>query len=308
MTFNEFMYVYNKVPVEHFNTFKGEKPLVSICIVTYNHENYIRDCLESVLMQKTEFDYEVLLGEDASTDGTRGICKEYALKYSEKIRLFLHKRENNIAINDIPTGRFNFLYNMYNARGKYIALCEGDDYWTDPLKLQKQVDILEANTKYAGSFHITNVYNGNKIIPRKYGMKQPKELSVRATLSRTSPFHTSSFIFRSTYFEMPEWFNEVVSGDMALFSIIAKKGNLRKINEVMSIYRKHSGGITKTKVVRQNFHAQRILLLKYLNEFHDMKFKDKVEEEIAFHETMKNYRPGIIGRLKVKLKNIILQN
>lgn len=124
---------------------KEAGPLVSICCITYNHENYIRDAIEGFLSQETSFPVEILLGEDESNDGTREICKEYADKYPKKIRLFLHSRENNIKINGNPTGRFNLLYNLSKAHGKYIALCEGDDFWTDPYKLQKQVGLVKKN-------------------------------------------------------------------------------------------------------------------------------------------------------------------
>src|SRR5690606_25596514 len=109
---------------------------------------YIRECLDSILMQKTDFPFEILLGEDASTDGTREISIEYADKYPDKIRLFLHHRENNIEILGTPTGRFNSLYNLFSARGTFIALCEGDDFWTDEKKLQKQYEFMVTNPDY----------------------------------------------------------------------------------------------------------------------------------------------------------------
>jgi glycosyltransferase involved in cell wall biosynthesis len=145
MDFEEFKEKYQKIPVEHFPNHVTEYPLVSVCVQTYQHIAYIKDCLDGILRQQTDFPFEILLGEDQSTDGTRQICIEYAQKYPDKIKLFLHHRENNIKINDRFTGRFNFLFNLFSSRGKYIAMCEGDDYWTDPLKLQKQVREMEAN-------------------------------------------------------------------------------------------------------------------------------------------------------------------
>ena len=155
MIFKEFKQQYQKVPVEHYPHKVKNKPLVSVCVMTYQHKKYIKDCLDGILMQKTDFPFEILLGEDASTNGTREICLEYAKKYSDKIRLFLHKRENNIKYNGNPSGKFNFLYNLFNSKAKYIALCEGDDYWNDPRKLQKQVDILEKNNDLAMCTHET---------------------------------------------------------------------------------------------------------------------------------------------------------
>jgi glycosyltransferase involved in cell wall biosynthesis len=145
MHFEEFKAKFEKAPVDVFPNRVQDNPVVSVCVQTYQHVNYIKECLDGILMQQTTFPFEILLGEDESKDGTREICIEYAQKYPDKIRLFLHHRENNIKINGISTGRFNFLYNLFCSRGKYIAVCEGDDYWTDPLKLQKQVNEMEAN-------------------------------------------------------------------------------------------------------------------------------------------------------------------
>ncbi|MEZ4781129.1 MAG: glycosyltransferase [Flavobacteriaceae bacterium] len=120
-----------------------ENPLVSVVVGVYNHERFIKLCLNGILMQKTDFKYEIILGEDASTDGTREICKEYAKRFPDKIKLFLRSRKDVIYINGNATGRYNFIENLKACQGKYIALCDGDDYWTDPLKLQKQVDFLK---------------------------------------------------------------------------------------------------------------------------------------------------------------------
>ena len=129
-------------------------PLVSVCIQTFNHKNYITECLDGILNQKTTFDFEIILGEDESTDGTREICIQYHQKFPEKINLFLRSRKDVIYINSQPTGRYNFLENLKASSGKYIAICPGDDYWKDPLKLQKQVEFLESNEEAVGAFHV----------------------------------------------------------------------------------------------------------------------------------------------------------
>ncbi len=121
----------------------AEDILVSICCVTYNHENYIRQCLDGFVMQKTTFAFEVLVHEDASTDSTAEILREYELKFSKLFRCVYQTENQFLKQNTLV----NILFKM--AKGKYIALCEGDDYWTDPYKLQKQVDFLEANQDYS---------------------------------------------------------------------------------------------------------------------------------------------------------------
>lgn len=124
------------------------KPLVSICCITYNHEPYIRECLDGFLMQKTDFDFEILIHDDASTDKTADIIREYELKYPEIINP-IYQTENQYSKGVRPINKFNF----ERAQGKYIAMCEGDDYWTDPLKLQKQVDFLDEHPEYVLSCH-----------------------------------------------------------------------------------------------------------------------------------------------------------
>lgn len=246
MNFKAFKKKYEKIQVEHYPNEINDNPVVSVCVQTYNHAPYVKECLESILMQETDFHIEILLGEDGSMDGTREICKEYAQKYPDKIRLFLHHRENNIKIGGQPTGRFNLLYNLYSARGKYIALCEGDDYWTDPLKLQKQVNIIEANN-YAGVAHNTLVkfeyesLNQSKVYLEKENGDQIFEVD---DLIKKRKFHTASFLFNSKYITNIR-FPEILSGDRFLFLLIATHGPIYYINEIMCCYRRNTDGISR---------------------------------------------------------------
>jgi len=121
------------------------EPLVSIVCITYNHEPYLRQALDGFLMQKTSFAYEIILAEDCSTDGTRKICEEYAAKYPDIIHYIY--RDHNVGYNE------NEYEAMCAAKGKYVAYCEGDDYWTIPDKLQKQVDFLESHPEYSVCWH-----------------------------------------------------------------------------------------------------------------------------------------------------------
>lgn len=130
-------------------------PLLSVVTITYNHAPYIAKCIEGVLMQQVNFPMEFIIAEDCSTDGTRAICEEYAQKYPDLIRLITS--ETNVGANP------NELRAMKAAKGKYIAYCEGDDYWTDPLKLQKQVDFLESHPDYSVCFHNRMVERNGKI-------------------------------------------------------------------------------------------------------------------------------------------------
>jgi glycosyltransferase involved in cell wall biosynthesis len=309
MNFKEFKKNYQVKKVQEFFNSVSSLPCLSICIQTYEHVSFIRQCLEGLLLQKTTFPFEILLGDDGSTDGTRELCIAYAEKYPNKIRLFLHHRENNIKVNGSPTGRFNFLYNLYNARGKYIALCEGDDYWTDPLKLQKQVDFLERQSDYIGCFHYTQTIKENGELGRVFGLHSNKiDFVALDTFSSLALFHTSSLVFLRSAFIIPVWFTKVVSGDMALFSIIAAKGKLRCLPEIMSVYRKHKGGITNSPYVLNNYHTQRIRLIHYLNEFHNYKYQKAANVIIKGHRKYinpKSKKIGLFHKIIQKAKKII---
>lgn len=132
------------------------EPLLSVVTITYNHEPYIAKCIEGVLMQKVDFPIEFIIAEDCSTDGTRAICEDYASKYPDLIRLILSEKNIGAVQNE--------RHAMSLARGRYVALCEGDDYWTDEFKLQKQVGFLESNPEYTICFHDRMVEKSGEII------------------------------------------------------------------------------------------------------------------------------------------------
>ncbi|MBQ7818146.1 MAG: glycosyltransferase family 2 protein [Bacteroidales bacterium] len=132
-------------------------PLVSVCTLAYNHAPYIRECLDGILMQKTNFAFELLIHDDASTDGTADIIREYEAKYPDIVKpIYQTENQYSKGVKEI-----SILYQYPRAKGKYIAMCEGDDYWTDPLKLQKQVDFMEANPHVSCCFHTVDIYQEN---------------------------------------------------------------------------------------------------------------------------------------------------
>jgi glycosyltransferase involved in cell wall biosynthesis len=253
--------------------------LVAVRVLTYNHDRYVRQCLESIQSQKTNFDFKVFIGEDSSTDNTLQICREFEINHPEKF-VVKSTKENNILQNSL--NNFDL---CFNSGAKYIALCEGDDYWTDSAKLQKQIDFLEANEEYTGSFHYTKVKSQNEDYGKVYGKHDGQlNFEVKDTLSYYSLFHTSSFLFRSSALEIPKWFPHIQSADMALFSIVASKGPLRCIPEVMSIYRKHDGGITNTDAYLDiRYNLNRIKLLYYLDTFHNCIYHEKIEKLVDKH-------------------------
>lgn len=247
MNFQEFLSKYQKVPVEHYPHQVDKKPLVSISVVTYQHANYLCKCIDGILMQKTDFSFEVLLGDDVSEDGTREICIEYAQKYPDKIKLFLHRRENNISIEGQATGRFNFVYNLFSARGKYFAICEGDDYWTDPLKLQKQVDFLEENGEYAAAYHSAKLINEKGKIIKESVWGSYRSHSQEDLLYSKGEMITNTVLFRNKLNDLSKMMT-VVNADTFLFHKIGEIGGGKFMSNIKpSCYRVHEGGVFSLK-------------------------------------------------------------
>lgn len=216
--------------------------LVSVCCITYNHEKFLAQAIDSFLMQKTSFEFDVVIGNDCSTDRTSDIIKEYEHKYPGKIKVVsAEKNEGPIA---------NLISCNALCEGKYIALCEGDDFWTDPYKLQKQVDFLESNLDYVICCHYTRVVNEDAKTLYVHPNPVPLEHSYLDLLSgKQEETKTATVLYRN----MPEihqlfaraWFYNCYAGDK-IFKLFATQSTGQKIYvmpEVMSCYRNHSGGV-----------------------------------------------------------------
>jgi glycosyltransferase involved in cell wall biosynthesis len=182
---------------------------VSVCMITYNHEAFISEAIESVLMQQTDFEYELVIGEDCSTDRTREIVVEYAKKYPDRIRLLLH--EQNMGL----MGKKNLVATYRACRGMYIALLEGDDYWTDPLKLQKQVDYMESHRDCALCFHnVLMVHDDGSQPEHLYNAPDQKEISEFEDLLTNYFTQTCSVMFRNgLILAFPDEFYQMFMGD-----------------------------------------------------------------------------------------------
>lgn len=230
-------YLGNNKPV---NT---TKPLVSVCITAYQHAGFIKKCLESILSQETDFPFEVIVGEDESSDGTREICMELAKKFPDKIRLFLRTRDHVIYINGQPSGRYNYLENLKAARGDYIAFCDGDDYWTDNRKLQRQVDLFRSDNRLTFVFHKAHkIDDDGKIIdplPEKVPPMKNDFVNKSYFVYRGPHyFATSSMcVTRRVIEQLPGWVRWAPGGDMFVSLLAATYGNLGYIDKAMSVYR-----------------------------------------------------------------------
>ena len=234
------------------------KPLVSVSIITYNHHHFLREAIESVLEQKVDFPYEIIIGDDCSNDGTQEIIKDYEKKYPNKIFGIYHPRRYN----EIP-GRTNNMTNLYACRGKYIAMLDGDDKWLSKDKLQRQVDFLEANPDYSLSFHDALVVGENNNKPylrseKTFPFLNEKEDYTHEDVGYDWFMPTSSLVFRNIFAqqELPEWFRSVIRADYALLLMLSKLGKARFIKDLQCMRRINPGSFTKTvmqdlKVARQ---------------------------------------------------------
>ena len=215
---------------------------VSCHVITYNHVNYISKCIDGILMQKTNFNFEIIIGDDVSTDGTRELVQQYALKYPDKIKLNLR----DVRGIGIP-GKENFVSTLKMCHGEYITLCDGDDYWTDPHKLQKQVDFLEANNQYiihSGSAQVLRNNNFCEII----GCPLAKDTYRLPDFYVKNNLITCTIMFRNTI-TLDSFFTDVLFGDWMLSVLIlaANKGKAAYVsNEIYSVYRVHGGGVMQT--------------------------------------------------------------
>ncbi len=209
---------------------------VSVMMLAYNHERWIAQALDSAVAQEVNFSYEIVIGEDCSTDRTREIVKHYAERYPEKIRLLLP--ETNLG------ARENARQTAASCGGQYVAMLEGDDYWLSPHKLQKQVDFLDSHGDFSFCFHPVRIhYEG---MPGKENQVFPanaKGVSTIEDLLECNFIPTCSVMFRNHLVrEVPESFATLKMGDWPRHILHARHGKVKKLDEVMSAYRVHPGG------------------------------------------------------------------
>ncbi len=233
-----------------------EEIKLSIVLLTYNHEKYIAQALESILMQKVDFDYELIVCEDCSTDGTRDIILQYADKF-KNIKLCFNKKNYGML--------FNFMMSKYNCSdANYIALLEGDDYWTDPNKLQQQIDFLDKNDDFVGCSHDTEMFYEKE--QRRVRMSEGKTIKsvneISDIIEQKFYAHTSSYVWRNIFKEeYPKemCYNLILTGDWLLSMLYAKNGKIKYIDKVMTCYRLTGNGIwTRLSEPQRHFNSLRV--------------------------------------------------
>lgn len=247
-------------------------PLVSICCITYNHADFIEECLDGFLRQHTNFQFEILIHDDASTDGTSVIIEEYSKNHENLFKpIIQNENQYSKGIRAI-----NSTFNFPRAKGKYIALCEGDDYWTDPLKLQKQVDFLEANPAFSSCFHPVQILKGNEFVEDHITRKVP-DVTCTKDLLEGNFIHTPSVVFRNFFdaahsakFIEATRFSPI--GDLLLHIFNAQFGKIYRLEEPMAVYRLGAGtwsSLSKAVRIQKTIKAylSLIQLLKKTEDF-----------------------------------------
>lgn len=257
---------------------------VSICCLAYNHEKYLQRALDSFLMQKTNFKYEIIIHDDASTDNTVNIIKKYEKKFPHIIKV-IYQKENQYS----KGHRISFEFLYPKAKGKYIALCEADDYWTDEYKLQKQYDVLEKYEECSISTHIVRKVNENSTytdntVPNiniEQSRIDLKRFIHEEIVNSRYTFQTSSYFFRNKYIrevddKIQKFFQTNPVGDFPLMLYMALKGDIYFIHEEMSCYRLNSvSSVTKNykyesdkkTIIRNQRHIASIRIFDEITKF-----------------------------------------
>lgn len=210
---------------------------VSAMILTYNHERFIGQAIEGFLIQKTNFPCELVIAEDCSTDGTRDVIRRYWEKHPDRIRVLLNRRN----IGASPT-----VARAYQAcRGQYVAMVEGDDYWTAPDKLQRQADLLDRHPEYAMCFHsVQMVWDDGSREPVLYRPPQVKDRYTLRDLMKSNFIGSCAAMYRRGVFgPHPLWYHIMPVGDWCQHILHAQHGDIGYIDEPMAVYRQHSGGV-----------------------------------------------------------------
>lgn len=285
---------------------KSNTPLLSVCLITYNHELYVRKAIESILQQEVNFSWQLIIADDYSTDNTRNILIEYKNKYPELIKLIFQEKNVGAAK--------NWLDLISYPKSKYISYIEGDDYFTNRLKLQKQVDFLENNPDYSIVFHDVDFINSKDQVIGNSKEFDRNTFSAADIIDGTL-MASASIIYRGSVIIPPKLTLEMPYGDWLLQLVCLLNGKAYRFPEKMANYRKHSGGTHSTLKETQLF-LNKIKCYNYLRSYlkkeapdlknkMDTSYELYLEKYILFSINHKNFKNLLNGmRLYVKLSPI----
>jgi glycosyltransferase involved in cell wall biosynthesis len=269
---------------------------VSVLMITYNHKDFIEQAIKSVLNQKTNFQIELVIGDDVSTDGTLQICKKFQQQHPETIKLLKYKK--NVGVTQ------NFI-NVYNAcKGEFIAILEGDDYWIDNNKLQMQYDYLTQNNRCALVYTLSRDYYSDKKTFKINSVDEPSEIDFLYLLRRGWFIRTATIMFRKNL-DLNYWKDVNYSLDYLIHFLCSLKGSINKLNFVTTVYRRHIGGITNVTVDKQLIRMKWFNdLLNRIDVFSEKKFSNEIKQTIKnnnseiIYISIRNFKFGYLLELK----------
>jgi glycosyltransferase involved in cell wall biosynthesis len=306
-------------------------PLVTVRTITYQHADFIEDCIKGVLMQRTNFPFEFIIGEDGSTDGTREICERYAREHPDKIRLFVRDRELTQLYDENGNfiRRLNGLFTIKSSRGKYMAICEGDDYWTDPLKLQKQVDFLEAHpdcglvhTDY-DLFYVAENRTVRSACESFWSMRtsyEDREQLFDMLIEGSYPILAATTMFRKSLYnavrkQIDEVDGQFLLGDTVVWLEMSRLTEFHYINEVCVTYRVLPESASHSKSIEKQlrFNLSRVEMGVYFEKKYrtdiSISLRRRYNKTLILYKTyVPNYveqyplvRPGVVERFFYKV-------
>lgn len=260
------------------------KPLVSIFCVSFNHEKFIAQALDGFLMQQTKFDFEIVISDDCSTDNTRAVIEKYKENYPNLFRDVSPKK--NLGM------QRNWMHTLSTCAGTYIALCEGDDYWTDPNKLQKQVDFMQKHKDCALTYHPVEVIDQGGV-NRTYPYDNPVHNASTIDVIKSHFIPTCSvMLVADSIKKLPSWIAKARSFDIALEMIVSLFGKIAYISDLMAVYRQHMGGISKSKVHQHKGALSQLFILQKFNIYTHYSFNDSIRTKMkkitSYHLKLRN--------------------
>lgn len=232
---------------------------VSVCVPTFRHEKFIVQTLDGIVAQQTSFPFDIVIGDDGSDDSTPDIIRDYANRYPHLFKAYLHPVNLGPHTPREFAGRNNVLQLLKACKGEYVALCEGDDYWTDPFKLQKQVDFMDANPDFSVCHHNVRVTYEDGSPEHLFNSPEQKEISQLEDILTDNWFMaTASWLYRNHFLthDFADWHHKAASGDWAVIIQMAAHGKIKYLPDIMGVYRKHRGGLSNVHASTNLFYLQ----------------------------------------------------
>ena len=282
------------------------KPMITVVVMTYNHKDYIKKAIDSILSQKINVAFDVLIHDDCSDDGTYQILLDYQKTFDKKIRI-IREETRKFEVEGFNMMIFNHVVPFIDS--KYVAYCDGDDYWCDELKLQKQYNFMESHQDYSMCFHCAYQLRPNNDMSSKWFIKEEGDISLEDLISENPgiPVATSSLFVRSEVFKnFSDWRKNYSVEDLPLYMTAALEGKIRRLKDIMCVYRQFSTGSWSS----QNKDDKHRLISHQENLINEASFFDEKTEH-KYHDLVINHINGCrfrIALLNRDLKNIFSKN